>query len=178
MMQLGNYLKVSTHAPARGATCQQAGGEIFPIVSTHAPARGATCIFAVKHPTRCSFNPRAREGRDTGLTVTVSGGAMFQPTRPRGARLDPTRPMQAVLYVSTHAPARGATLAEIRSKCRTSCSNPRAREGRDISCAPIITSSHSFNPRAREGRDCQGWFYRNLHDVSTHAPARGATATF
>ena len=37
------YNKVSTHAPARGATVYAAAYEDAMEVSTHAPARGATC---------------------------------------------------------------------------------------------------------------------------------------
>ena len=32
------------------------------------------------------FNPRARVGRDPQFFCTISGGVMFQSTRPRGAR--------------------------------------------------------------------------------------------
>ena len=58
------------------------------------------------------------------------------------------------LWVSIHAPARGAT---IRRPC-TSRSSP-----------------FSFNPRAREGRDFYTIQQRTASYVSIHAPARGAT---
>ena len=53
--------------------------------------------------------------------------------------------------------------------------NPRAREGRDIRNAVIVSGEEGFNPRAREGRDlddCENYANRG---VSIHAPARGAT---
>ena len=143
---------VSTHAPARGATRTWLMHVIVIEVSTHAPARGATATsdqdpadykFQPTRPrgarrddrarmthanrfnpraregrdsgtgaeqsTRLGFNPRAREGRDlTGACCAISGRG-FQPTRPRGARHGSP--------ATTHAGRRF---------------NPRAREGRDI----------------------------------------------
>ena len=98
--------KVSTHAPARGATPGQLlahtlapfqltrphgarpqdieSCDIFEEVSTHAPARGAT---ANRETTKGDerFNSRARTGRDNPL-CKVYDGAVFQLTRPHGAR--------------------------------------------------------------------------------------------
>ena len=54
------------------------------------------------------FNPRAREGRD----LTSHRNALF-------------------IFVSIHAPARGATSGELISGLSSSGFNPRAREGRD-----------------------------------------------
>ena len=97
---------VSIHAPAGGATSIEVIDDPSYQVSIHAPAGGATrsilhggCYFG--------FNPRARGGRDYGVScmedvTSVSihapaGGAtvkrgegkslkVFQSTRPRGAR--------------------------------------------------------------------------------------------
>ena len=57
-------------------------------VSIHAPAWGATKISPLKMPTRTSFNPRARMGRDLDLSGVSSPPSI----------------------VSIHAPAWGATL--------------------------------------------------------------------
>ena len=80
-----NKLKVSIHAPARGATERVAAVEDSALVSIHAPARGATYESAayaerlkfqftrprgarrrlvVHDARRVGFNSRAREGRD------------------------------------------------------------------------------------------------------------------
>ncbi len=78
--------RVSIHAPAGGAT-----QEIEKIiqrsrVSIHAPAGGATWNVHFP-PDRCKcFNPRARGGRDKMAATDAIGTAMFQSTRPRGAR--------------------------------------------------------------------------------------------
>jgi len=57
-----------------------------------------------------SFNPRARVGRDHIGLVGGIDRAVFQSTRPRGARLyDPETPDHQFAVVSIHAPAWGAT---------------------------------------------------------------------
>ena len=56
-----------------------------------------------------SFNPRAREGRDPVSPSTVRPVALFQSTRPRGARQDTSFRIYGQTQVSIHAPARGAT---------------------------------------------------------------------
>ena len=81
--------EASTHAPARGATCERGRSLRVLAVSTHAPARGATGVAL--------------------LSVVVVG---FQPTRPHGARLEIARARIEHELVSTHAPARGATCAK------------------------------------------------------------------
>ena len=110
----------------RDGACQHGGR-----VSIHAPTRGATRGRGAGTRTRGCFNPRAHEGRDSppspvssarcpvsihaptrGATWTVldpkAFTALFQSTRPRGARpaAPPWRPSHT-------------------------CFNPRAHEGRD-----------------------------------------------
>ena len=60
------------------------------------------------HSKKC-FNPRAREGRDSGV-----------------------RERRNASDVSIHAPVRGATSMTLGSIVSASCFNPRAREGRDV----------------------------------------------
>ena len=163
---------VSIHAPARGATPRAASLWERTGVSIHAPARGATCGKLRQMAVMSSFNPRARKGRDlitdktmvvldvsihapargaTMISIAVDNDALFQSTRPQGARLE-----TAVLWVA------GSSF------------NPRARKGRDkvapsddsrsdvsihapargATCSGLtITSRIRFNPRARKGRD-------------------------
>ena len=106
--------------------------------------------FRYDHRIRC-FNPRAREGRD------------------RFCQQD-----TAILRVSIHAPARGAThltwqcvagrvfqstrprgarQTKRRPRSALTSFNPRAREGRDGDRIGRLSEYHGFNPRAREGRD-------------------------
>ena len=56
--------------------------------------------------------------------------------------------------------------------------NSRAREGRDDSTGWEPAQCICFNSRAREGRDAGGVRYKTVEiDVSTHAPAKGATVS-
>jgi len=79
---------------------------------------------------------------------------MFQSTRPCGARQQMLKRKYRSLFVSIHAPVRGATLFPLLPPRRRWCFNPRARAGRDPPTL-LLSGPHykSFNPRARAGRD-------------------------
>ena len=78
--------KISIHAPARGATRIAGGSERTDGISIHAPARGATRSRMASFWHFCYFNPRSREGSDTGVKNKFWSK-----------------------FISIHAPARGAT---------------------------------------------------------------------
>jgi len=122
------------------------------------------------------FNPRARTGRDILVTPTSSILALFQSTRPHGARPLTIALSSRPLVVSIHAPARGATSypAYPSPSCKSFqstrphgarpnrvnhnteflvCFNPRARTGRDRRRLRTCARMPGFNPRARTGRD-------------------------
>ena len=80
-------LRVSIHAPARGATGGMSRIGHGALVSIHAPARGATSRYTI-----CPKIP-----------------TMFQSTRPHGARRRNEEDGDNESTVSIHAPARGAT---------------------------------------------------------------------
>ena len=100
---------VSIHAPARGATRRPTQRKPRARVSIHAPARGATHVSMGRAPPGRCFNSRAREGRDVRSRCEVTPLEGFQFTRPRGARRAVAVAVRGVLTVSIHAPARGAT---------------------------------------------------------------------
>ena len=122
--------------------------------------------------------------------------SLFQSTHPHGVR--PTEFINTILdlYVSIHAPTRGATqdknkhwqVAVFQSTHphgvrpdRASvitlglCFNPRTHTG----CDGCDTSSKfgglRFNPRTHTGCDRRASPYRYRRAVSIHAPTRGAT---
>ena len=103
-----NYLDVSIHAPARGATCILDKHKLLDMVSIHAPARGATRTTSAPICTRSSFNPRAREGRDRPNSPLCHLSCCFNPRAREGRDIFALR-----------------VLREGQSF------NPRAREGRD-----------------------------------------------
>ena len=53
--------------------------------------------------------------------------------------------------------------------------NPRSREGSDCVDSAASISARDFNPRSREGSDRDGQPLLAGHDISIHAPAKGAT---
>ena len=140
------------------------------MVSIHAPAGGATFGKYIDTLWDC-FNPRARGGRDTiGLITPVE--AVFQSTRPRGARHTCSCVINSQ-SVSIHAPAGGATLSTFHHTLYR-CFNPRARGGRDLLSAAPCRGSPFQSTRPRGAR-LDGNVVTIDLDVSIHAPAGGAT---
>ena len=75
--------RISTHAPARGATHHFGVNWCKNMISTHAPARGATlagfhCLCRFQY-----FNPRPREGSDLVLAYSVFVITAYFNPRPR-----------------------------------------------------------------------------------------------
>ena len=146
---------VSIHAPTRGATraAAQEAARLLQ-VSIHAPTRGATAhdMLAELHQ------------------------ALFQSTRPRGARLLDEAGIHPSSSVSIHAPTRGATPSLARRAAWRKCFNPRAHAGRDASATSrsvFATWFQSTRPRgARRGASLPA---PTRAAVSIHAPTRGAT---
>jgi len=58
-----------------------------------------------------------------------------------------------LVYVSIHAPARGATASATIEIMQLPCFNPRPRTGGDIIVLCPTSSNHRFNPRPRTGGD-------------------------
>ena len=103
-----SLMSVSIHAPARGATCLSWVKQPAIHVSIHAPARGATLPGSRLSATeKVSIHAPARGA--TACRMALTSPDWFQSTRPRGARLRPSRNRLSGSLVSIHAPARGAT---------------------------------------------------------------------
>ena len=101
-----------------------------------------------------NFNPRSREGSDDRAIQYLFHDLFISTHAPaRGATT--LRPM--VLYrlddISTHAPARGATAAPSLKKGLFLYFNPRSREGSDKKRYNRSLKWIYFNPRSREGSD-------------------------
>ncbi len=122
---------VSIHAPTRGATVSPARYYLGQAVSIHAPTRGATTTCR-----RCW------------------SWAVFQSTRPRGARLDTECDGNIILRF-----------------------NPRAHAGRDFPALAIQGCLPGFqSTRPRGARPQQAVAQLEATLVSIHAPTRGATS--
>ena len=149
---LFDILRISIHAPARGATSSLISPFSFALfqstlprgerlvllfithnlmsISIHAPARGATPFIF------CKFQP-----------------PVFQSTLPRGERLRTSVFCFLLCMISIHAPARGATRHRVSPGqfLRISIHAP-ARGATQVLCISYQTG-YNFNPRSREGSD-------------------------
>ena len=158
---------VSIHAPARGATWDD--GPMSDVacgsVSIHAPARGATTLKSRAmgdELCRC-FNPRPRTGGDltSEIHARMTDYMLFQSTPPHGGRhacLGSPETMFRRMLKFQSTPPHGGRRYWPTSDGQRTCRgfNPRPRTGGDL----------AFSVRQRA---------LPVHDVSIHAPARGAT---
>ena len=83
---------VSIHAPVKGATGLQQLQLVLLQVSIHAPVKGATVISLRKVISLPSFNPRAREGRDSCWSPRASLQRCFNPRAREGRDCQCCRP--------------------------------------------------------------------------------------
>ncbi len=80
-----------------------------PRVSTHAPARGATRYERPSQRTTTGFNPRTRTGCDNQLPDAIALPNSVSTHAPARGATGGTSASYQNIAVSTHAPARGAT---------------------------------------------------------------------
>ena len=120
---------VSIHASARDATRIFPAFSLLILVSIHASARDATSHWRGEEPeSPVSIHASARDA--TRWHSDDVSCPVFQSTRPRGTRPQPSQPLNG-----------------------HSGFNPRVREGRDRQKHIISPVGRCFNPRVREGRD-------------------------
>ena len=162
-----NILFQFTHP--RGVRCNLQRTPGYLRVSIHAPARGAIRGRSFVDSYRC-FNSRTREGCDVSPGPR-SSTSRFQFTHPRGVRCW-SNARTPYLVVSIHAPARGAINFSLSIMFKYSF-NSRTREGCDStktsSC--LLLLFQFTHPRGVR------YFLDDVAKavaVSIHAPARGA----
>ena len=138
--------------PPRGGRHEQAVNQPSPALDFYSrPREGGDQVYPAALIVYAYFYSRPREGGDT-MDYDEREKRVFLLTPPRGGRLDDCASAMH-LFISTHAPARGATLV----------SRYRRRAKRH------------FYSRPREGGDVSPRMSFLLSVISTHAPARGAT---
>ncbi len=167
-------------------------------VSIHAPARGAT-ENKEGFLQEWLFQSTRPQGARHTIFKHFCKYIMFQSTRPQGARRYRLVDRKTEIFVTIHAPARGATAPSVQRAKAKLRFNPRARKGRDKAVVRLVLPAQlfqstrpqgarpdsyvlyatlftGFNPRARKGRDIQAQKQKTVWTgVSIHAPARGAT---
>ena len=173
---IGTRPQVSIHAPTRGATVLYVLHRTIMRVSIHAPTRGATTLPASCQNRISCFNPRTHTGCDTDISFTSLIVKCFNPRTHTGC--DYLRPSEIYIgsNVSIHAPTRGATKARCSRDLDHDGFNPRTHTGCDQ--VPLFDQrgEFGFNPRTHTGCDVEAFVERVSSGlVSIHAPTRGAT---
>ncbi len=122
---------ISIHAPARGATEGNRKIYMERVFQSTLPRGERHHYINTFQDVRCNFNPRSREGSDTRCSKQLCTYNRFQSTLPRGERLginiirciqvnyfnprsregsdEDFRNFLIAIFISIHAPARGAT---------------------------------------------------------------------
>ena len=100
---------ISTHAPAGGATDQRRLAVAFYVISTHAPAGGATMSIGYVAQEYDVISTHAPAGGATSITISTGGVTSFLLTPLREGRPGRRQFHEGGRRISTHAPAGGAT---------------------------------------------------------------------
>ena len=82
-------------------------------ISIHAPTRGATKQYRAKTNVNAKFQSTLPRGERQISTYPVLWRQKFQSTLPRGERLPVQINILPALFISIHAPTRGATIARV-----------------------------------------------------------------
>ena len=123
-------IKVSIHAPTKGATEEAGYFELFKIVSIHAPTKGATKSFQALIREVIGFNPRSYERSDIGQRLLKASFCGFNP---RSYERSDDDYFRYNLYIAGF--------------------NPRSYERSDKALDTAIKALIGFNPRSYERSD-------------------------
>ena len=165
---------ISIHAPTRGATFSLSSSNDLSNISIHAPTRGATAYILLNKDS-IEFQSTLPRGERLTSLIVARLPSRFQSTLPRGERQFIKAHPSTAIYISIHAPTRGATPHFTRSLAAAIDFNPRSHEGSDALYAASVSPSLYFNPRSHEGSDRSIPRRFCNFSISIHAPTRGAT---
>ncbi|MDN5330235.1 MAG: hypothetical protein PWP35_2022 [Bacteroidales bacterium] len=192
-------IKVSIHAPTRGATQFQKIQFLFysfqsthprgvrqelaravlayKIVSIHAPTRGATCCGCPRFSNYQSFNPRTHAGCDAALYAAGHPGIVSIHAPTRGATKLDIGEAEVGEFQSTHP--RGVRPPEWRTpRSYSLCFNPRTHAGCDWTRPDFVAAISVSIHAPTRGATLNPATCRAFNLVSIHAPTRGATGRF
>ena len=169
-------MSISIHAPARGATQHLVGQGSEQVISIHAPARGATFTppAFLSASSTISIHAPAR-----GATQTVSAESVHVAISihapARGATAFLAQVFQITGIISIHAPARGATRQQLSPYPSAQFQSTLPRGERLVPCGIVIKGTRFQSTLPRGERPRPGHTADTAHQISIHAPARGAT---
>ena len=104
-----NDVKISIHAPARGATSGSPPLRVFPVHFNPRSREGSDFLKKTKRVLATYFNPRSREGSDFLPALLCDPFCNFNPRSREGSDGLRTSGRLLLREISIHAPARGAT---------------------------------------------------------------------
>ena len=166
---------ISIHAPTRGATIQELSQYNADTISIHAPTRGATISNGLCDGFYAIFQSTLpREERQKRLKIACKGFNFNPRSHERSDK-------RAVMFekgelISIHAPTRGATLSASVLSYSLIFQSTLPREERRPHHSPLLSSGLYFNPRSHERSDEICHSLAIVHKISIHAPTRGATS--
>ena len=173
-MSRGQF-KVSTHAPARGATSSSSTSRTLRAFQLTRP-RGARLGVSMVLLQVAAFQLTRPRGARLGIIGSFLQQIAFQLTRPRGARRGDRFCVDLPVEFQLTRP-RGARPTEVMTdELSETFQLTRPRGARRLTVR-LRAWRPSFNSRAREGRDSIEIMLWWSAAVSTHAPARGATSS-
>ena len=193
-------VRVSIHAPARGATCASVSTTACRSRFQSTPPRGGRHLLRVLYRATEHVSIHAPARGATTRPATEVGPIVFQSTPPRGGRLrlpdghrerhrppcfNPRpraggdlrsrRSLRPLSLFQSTPPRGGRRATAAPPMCRASF-NPRPRAGGDTCKSPSPGASMVFQSTPpRGGRRHQQSEAQHVGLVSIHAPARGAT---
>ncbi len=94
----------------------------------------------------------------------------------KGATTATPPPRNLDAHISIHAPVKGATFSRSSTICRSSISIHAPVKGATLFRQPHTGCTAYFNPRTREGCDVSVSGRRSSTCISIHAPVKGATS--
>jgi len=168
------FIRVSIHAPARGATGPASRFSRHQTCFNPRPCERGDAMMERIRGKDSGFNPRPCERGDKRSDGVVCFRRWFQSTPLREGRRNCYTLCPKNSPVSIHAPARGATGATplVAGTDYVSIHAPARGATRVIDVDDI---ANRFNPRPCERGDSKEGFISRTIKVSIHAPARGAT---
>ena len=150
-------------------------GERHPLINIHIIAHGFFGLFQILSS---YFNPRSREGSDCRSLFRFSRSCDFNPRSREGSDVRNLTQHSGRIFISIHAPARGATLPFLPSYFRHHSFQSTLPRGERLLCGanlklviqfqstlprgerrntqPRSAERRNFNPRSREGSDDAG----------------------
>ena len=151
-------------------------GERHPLINIHIIAHGFFGLFQILSS---YFNPRSREGSDCRSLFRFSRSCDFNPRSREGSDVRNLTQHSGRIFISIHAPARGATQysAAIRGTQKFQSTLPRGERRCRRRSVLYCSAFQSTLPRGERLTLARN-FPCGVRKISIHAPARGATSEF